>query len=301
MNEKGMCKEHGEFNLAEGCPQCLAEKFGAEEKVTLAIKVTAPEGAPEGEEQKVADEIVKLTETIAEIQGNPKPETATSTPEISTAEPVPTAIVRVKPEQDIEVQSFYDQALKLAEYAEARDIAIIEDLKPATDDLSIIARVKKALEAKRKEFIQPLQDHIKEINDAFKRLMEPIEIADKTTRSKILAFQQEQERIRREQEEVNRLRMEAAQKEMELKGELSELVSLVEVSPEAPKRVSTDMGTAGQRDNWKWEVVDFALVPDGYKMINSGVLTPVVKASKGKITIPGIRIYNEPIIAVNAR
>ncbi|GAI94168.1 unnamed protein product, partial [marine sediment metagenome] len=52
---------------------------------------------------------------------------------------------------------------------------------------------------------------------------------------------------------------------------------------------------------WKWEVVDFALVPDSYKMINSGVLTPVVKASKGKIEIPGIRIFNEPIIAVNTR
>lgn len=212
-----------------------------------------------------------------------------------------TVMVRVKPEQDTEVQSFYDQALKLAEYAEARDIAITEDLKPATDDLSIIAKVKKALEAKRKEFIQPLQDHIKAINDVFKRLMEPIEIADRVTRSKILAFQAEQDRIRREQEEINRKRQEAAEAEMKLKGELSESVNLVEVSPEAPKRVSTEMGTVGQRDNWKWEVVDFALVPDEYKMINSGILTPVVKASKGKIIIPGIRIFNEPIIAVNTR
>jgi len=225
--------------------------------------------------------------------------TATSIPEISMAEPPPTAIVRVKPEQDIEVQSFYEQALKLAEYAGARDIAIAEDLKPATDDLSIIAKVKKALEGKRKEFVTPLQDHIKEINNAFKRLMEPIEIADGLTRSKILTFQQEQERIRQEQEEVNRLRMEAAQKEMELKGELSEPVGLVEVTPEAPKRVSTDIGSAGQRMVRKYRVVDFAVLPDQYKIENSALLNKVVKA--GIPSIPGVEIYEEPVIVVNTK
>ena len=222
-------------------------------------------------------------------------------PDYTNSAEKPTALVKIKPEQDIEVQSFYTEALKLQEYAKARIIVTVKDLKPATDDLSIIARVKKALEAKRKEFIQPLQDHIKAINDVFKRLMEPIEIADKTTRSKILAFQQEQERIRQEQEEINRQKQELAEREAALNGHPVEPVELVEVTPEAPKRVSTDMGIAGQRDNWKWEVIDFSLVPDEYKMINSGILTPVVKASKGKITIPGIRIYNEPILAINVR
>lgn len=212
-----------------------------------------------------------------------------------------TVMVRIKPNLDAEVKTIYSEALKLQEYATARVIATAEDLKPATDDLSIIHKVKKALEEKRKEYLKPLQDHVKEINEVFKTLTYPIEEADRITGSKILAFQAEQDRIRREQEEINRKRQEAAEAEMRLKGELSESVNLVEVVPEAPKRISTEMGTVGQRDNWKWEVVDFALVPDEYKMINSGVLTPVVKASKGKIVIPGIRIFNEPIIAVNAR
>ena len=88
---------------------------------------------------------------------------------------------------------------------------------------------------------------------------------------------------------------------MELKGELTESVNLVEVAPEVPKRVSTDMGTVAQRNNWKWEVIDFTIVPDSYKMINAGVLTPIVKASKGKIQIPGIRIFNEPGIVVTTK
>ena len=220
---------------------------------------------------------------------------------IGRAIPAGTAIVMVNPEKDVLVKSFYEQALGLREYAEKLVITTVEDLKPATNDLSVIAKLNKAVEEKRKEYIKPLQDHIKETNEAFKRLMDPIQIADRTTRDKILAFRQEQERIRREQEEINRKRQEAAEAEMRLKGELSEPVNLVEVTPSAPQGASTDMGSMVQRDNWKYEVIDFALVSDDYKMINAGVLTPVVKASKGKITITGIRVYNEPIIAVNAR
>ena len=43
-----------------------------------------------------------------------------------------TALVKVKPEADAEVQSFYSQALGLLGYAEQRVIATTDDLKPAT-------------------------------------------------------------------------------------------------------------------------------------------------------------------------
>lgn len=215
------------------------------------------------------------------------------------AEETTTTLVKVKPEADAEVIAFHNEALRLQEYATARVIATAEDLKPATDDLSIIAKLKKALEEKRKEYVKPLQDHVKEINDAFKTLMQPIEEADRITRSKILAFQAEQDRIRREQEEINRLRLEAAQAEMKLKGEITESVNLVEVSPEAPKRVSTDMGAVGQRMIKKWELVDMSLVPEEYKILDSAKITKVVKA--GIPSIPGIKIWSEPVLTVNAR
>ena len=208
-----------------------------------------------------------------------------------------TTLVKITPSADLEVMAFYNDALKLAEYAEKRVIARAEDLKPATDDLSLIAKIKKALEEKRKEYVKPLQDHVKTINDAFEFLMEPIKTADKVTRAKILAFQAQQERIRREQEEINRLRIEAAQKEMELKGELTEPVNLVEVMV-APKIVRTEMGTVGQRLIAKWEVVNFSQVPDEFKIIDSAKVTKLVK---GGGTIPGIRVWQEPILAVNTR
>lgn len=208
------------------------------------------------------------------------------------------SIAIVEPTQDLEVTSFYNEALKLREYAETRIINSTEAMKLATDDLSVIARVKKSIEEKRKGFLAPFQNQIAFINDAFKTLAEPILQADKLTRDKILAYQSEQARIAREQEEINRKRLEAAEAEMKLKGEITEPVNLVEVTPEAPKHISTDMGSIGQRMIKKWEVVDISQVPDSYKIIDSAKVTKLVK---GGGTIPGIRIWEEPIIAVRTK
>jgi len=274
MNDKGICEKHGEFILAEGCRECLAERRKA--------GITP-------QEDEMEDGLNQEGLTLA----------ATSTPEISAAEPVPTAMVRVKPEQDREVQSFYLQALSLLEYAEQRVIATIDDLKPATNDLSIIAKVKKGLEEKRKEFVQPLQDHIKEVNELFKTLMQPIEQADTITRQKILAFQQEQARLRQEQEAINRQKAELAAREAALNGREVEPVELVEVTPEAPKRVETDLGTSGVITIWKFEVIDFSLLPDRFKMENATLIGKVVRA--GEREIPGVKIWSEDTLRVKAR
>ena len=252
---KGHCKKHGiEFDLREGCPQCLTEKQIGIENIDEGIK------------------------RIKEAGDDPN----------------------YYPDgKDLEVKNYYDQALKLQEYAEARVIATVEDIKLATNDLSIIAKLRKAMEEKKREYLDPLKAQAEAIRETYSILMDPIFRADKLTRDKILAYQKEQERKRQEQEEINQMRMEAAQKEKALKGEITEPVELVEVAPEAPKRVSTDMGMVGQRMIRKWELVDMALVPEEYKILDGTKITKVVKA--GIPSIPGIRIYEEPILTVSAR
>jgi len=206
-----------------------------------------------------------------------------------------------KVESGLDVPGEYEEALKLKDYAERRVITSTEDIKVATDDLTIIARLKKSMAERKKELLQPHQDKVKAINDSYKLWMEPVLTADSITREKILAFNREQDRIRREQEEVNRLRMEAAQKEAELKGgELSESVNLVEVTPEV-KRVSTDMGTTGMVDNWKYEVVDFSALPDEYKVPDTAMLNSIAKKHHDQKQIPGVRFYNKPTLRVNAK
>ena len=205
------------------------------------------------------------------------------------------------PGTDLEVINWHREALKLQEYAESRIIANITDMKAANDDLTIIARLKKAMEERRKQYVQPLNDQVKVINDNYKKFMQPVLDAEKITKQKMLDFNNEQESIRRQQEEINRKRLEAAEAEMKLKGEITESVNLVEVVPETPRRVSTDMGTSGMRDNWTYEITDFALLPDDYKIPNTSALNAFARSTKGTRQIPGLRIFNKPIIAVNAR
>jgi len=212
----------------------------------------------------------------------------------------PETALALRPGEDIEAHNYFDEAVKLREYASSRVITTLEDSKTATNDLSIISTLKKAMEAKRKEKLAPHEAEVKAIRDTYTFLMTPVLEAERITKEKQVAFLREQERIRREQEEINRKRMEAAEAEMRLKGELTESVNLVEVS-EAPKRVTTDLGSTGLVDHWKFKVVDFALIPDEYKVVDSSLLNAVARKHHDQKLIPGVRFFNEPYIATRSR
>ena len=129
--------------------------------------------------------------------------------------------------------------------------------------------------------------------------MEPVEAADKITRDKILIYNHEQQRIRQEQEAINRLREEAAQKQKELTGEIIE-VETVGVVAEV-KRVSTEMGSSGLTDHWKYEIVDINLLPREYMVPDTAMLTAIARSHHDKKLVSGVRFFNEPYIAVRPK
>ena len=215
-------------------------------------------------------------------------------------EVISTSIVQ-SPMPEITIASLREQALGLLQYAVKRVIQTVEDTRSATEDLSIIAKSKKWLEDKRKEYVTPLNNQVKVINDTFKLVSDPLNQADKITRDKILAFGIEQDRKRREAEAIEAEKLELAKREMKLNGEITVDLTPMEKPEAVPGRIITDIGMSSQRDNWKWELTDINLVPREYLMINAGMVTPIVKASKGRLIIPGLKIYNEPIIAVNTK
>jgi len=255
---KGTC-EHGEFELLDGCPQCIEARQDAE--------VNSPEN------------IQKRIEAV-----QPKKETA----------------ITLRPSEDIEAHGYYEESMRLLEYAEKRVIATLEQAQSATNDLSVISKLTKAMDDKRKALLSPLEAKKVEIRDTYKYLMGPVIKANEITRGKMTAYDIEQRRIQREQEEINRKRMEAAQAEMKLKGEITESVNLVEVI-EAPKRIFTEMGTISQTDHWKHEVVDFALLDDAYKIADTVMLNSIAKKHHDTKQVPGVRFYNEPFTTVRPK
>ena len=208
------------------------------------------------------------------------------------------ATVKVKPEDDPKVVALAHEAEGLRDYAVARVILTEVDLRPATDDLSIIAKVRKALTEAKAEYVKPIKGHLDDVNAAFARIMTPLEEADKVTRSKIMAFREVQARRAAEAEAINRQKEELARREAQFnEGEIT--INTTPVEPPAPvKRISTDMGTAGVVRNLTWELVDFALVPDQYKLPDSAKITKLVK---GGGTIPGIRVFITESLRVTTR
>ena len=208
-----------------------------------------------------------------------------------------------RPGEDLEVRGHYAEAVTLLQYAEDRVIDTMDDNKAANDDLSIITKIRKAMDAKKKGYLGPLKQESDAIRDTYNYLMGPVLEADKITRGKMADWNAKQKRIRAEQEEINRLRMEAARKEAELSGtgELTESVNLVGVIPEPTGKVSTELGTSGMTSHWTYEVVDFALVPDAYKIIDSPQLTTIARSHHDKKPIPGVRFYDEPSITMRTK
>ncbi|MAH46898.1 hypothetical protein CMI37_13795 [Candidatus Pacearchaeota archaeon] len=212
------------------------------------------------------------------------------------------ATIIVHPENEEAYQKLSVQIEGLARIAKSRVILTADDLKPATDDLSLIAQLHTELEAYRKSFTQPLLVYKAEIDETFKLLSEPLVEANKVTKQKVLAFRAEEERKRQEAEAINREKQELAERERKLAEEKGEAApaepELVDVPLEPTGRIRTDMGLAGQRMVKKWEVEDISQVPAMYLSVEAGKVNKVVKAGG---SIPGIRIWEEPTLAVTAR
>lgn len=210
-----------------------------------------------------------------------------------------TALVKVRPQADEAVIALREQSLKLEQYATALIIGTDEDVKSATNDLSIISRLKKAIEEKRKEYTQPINEHLKAVNEAFKALVEPLLAADKITRGKVLDYRTEQERKRQEAEDIARVERETAERKAALTGEPVVVPEVVEAPPVVPDRYHAEMGTLGKVVVRKWEVIDFSQVPDEYKIPDATRITKQVKAGIG--AIPGIRIWEEETLRVTTK
>ena len=182
----------------------------------------------------------------------------------------------------------------------ADKLVIADDagLKSATEDISSLRKLTKAIEEKRKEYVEPLNSYVKDINAYFKQVTIPLASADIVMSRKMLEYKAECDRKRKEAEEINRMREEAQRREAALNdGEIKESVVSIPVPAPVAKTTHTDVGSASTRDNWKVEVTDFATLPDEYKIPDIVKLGKVVRA--GLHNVPGCRIWNEPSLVVN--
>ena len=190
--------------------------------------------------------------------------------------------------QSPETAAIVEQKNGIVEKANTFVLDNEEKLGTASQVISWIAGAKKTYESLRKKLVQPLNDHVKMINDMFKTEVSPLEQADQVMRGKMISYQQLKEKKVAEE----RARIEAEAKKLAKK----EQVPIKEVlkSTELPQ-AETKVGNTVFKKYWTYEVVDLKKVPREYLVLDTTKVQKVVNA--GIREIDGIRIFETDRIA----
>lgn len=203
-----------------------------------------------------------------------------------------TDLVLFNPHTDVRYQKLQADAIELSGIADGTTITDKTSLALATDNLGALADRLKLVKEAQAAAKAPLQQAMTRISEAFAFLNAPLNYANTTLRQKIAAFHQT------ERDEAARV-AEIARKEKDLaalKGEPAP--EATPVAPEPPAVTRGEHTQSGERWLTKYELIDFSLVPDEYKKLDDTKVGQAVRSSKGTLSIPGIRIFQEPVVAI---
>lgn len=185
------------------------------------------------------------------------------------------------------------------------------DLSAATDLVKTIKTRFRDVEDERKRLVKPFNDGVDAINARFKSMTVPLKDAEETLKTKMLAFQKEEERrAKEEQERIEKARREAeekARKEAEESGNGDDIRSMsrpepVEAPP-APVHKPTTYGQTGAvstvKKQWTFELVDIRALANARPdlvVVDTVKINQEIRGRGGDIA--GLRIYEKDVLQV---
>lgn len=196
-------------------------------------------------------------------------------------------------------QPYIENANNLASQADRAEVTTTEEFSNATDFVKVCQGQLKSLEDARKNLVQPLNDHVKWINDQFRPIRETIDKAKKVVSDKAAIWKRaEDKRVREEAAEQQRLADEQALKDAEAAAEAGDeerADAILEVASETPAPVTTAPlargaitgATGGTKTTWKGEV-QFDDIREVCKAIADGSLPTNMIKDWNKTVMNGV-------------
>jgi hypothetical protein len=169
------------------------------------------------------------------------------------------------------------------------------------------------LEALRKDITRPMDDAKKKVLRLFAPALERYATARAGLKRAILAWDQAQERKRRDEEtrlrdlaRKERAKLQQAANKAAAKGQDDMADALQQRADTLPMPVvppDAAPKTAGvtTREHWTFRITDAAAIPREYLVPDEPTIRAVVRALKGATNIPGVEAYAEQIIAAGRR
>lgn len=215
-----------------------------------------------------------------------------------------------------DLKSIEEQAQKIVVTNEEEKVNVVQ----------FLGRVKERIEKVeywRKLFVQPLNDHVKLINNEFKMPAEKFKKIEEELKKSLKIYVDEQERKARE--EYERKQKEEAERKRKLEEEqrraeeeakkakseserkrLEEIAKAKEAEAKEEKQIEvaqpeqqtrTEAGLMSIRKVWKFEIIDPEKVPTKYLIIDESAIRKDI-VQNGEREIPGVRIFQDTQISM---
>lgn len=144
------------------------------------------------------------------------------------------------------VQAVTAEVDDLASYAQNYVVRTAEEYAAGADDLKRVKAAQKKLEETRTGMTGPLNASLKRINDFFRAPADRLATIERTIKSKLVAYADEQERLRREEQ---RKLEEAARREREkIEAQAREAERKAREKAEADRRAAEEAAAAGRAE-----------------------------------------------------
>lgn len=212
---------------------------------------------------------------------------------------------------DEQVVAIQPQVNSLTEFARTLKISTVEQYNDAGAHLKAVKGLLNSIEDARTRITKPLNDALRQVNSQARDASAPLQSAEAQIKRAMITYSEEQERIRREEQRradeaarLEREKLEAQARKAEAAGKVEKAAQLEQraatvvapvVTREAPK-----VSGITTREVWKFEVMNPALVPREYLMVDEKKLGGVVRSMKGDTNIPGVRVYPDKSLGSTA-
>lgn len=210
-----------------------------------------------------------------------------------------------------EVREITAQTDQLLQVASSYRVTSADEYANAGEELKRIKAAAKRLDEIRKTMTKPLDTAKRAIMDFFREPEAKLQRAESGIKRAMLAYSEEQERIRREDQRKAEEAARKAREKLEAQAAKAAAAGKVERAAELEQRAATVVAPVIQREApkvtgiatrevWKFEIVDRSALPREYLMPDEKKIAGVVRALKGDTNIPGVRVWSEKALASGA-
>ncbi len=181
-----------------------------------------------------------------------------------------------------EVAEYKPQVLNVQSVANSYTVASQEDVSAGEELLRNIRDVRRGMDERKTDITRPLMKSLASVRDLFKPLELGLTDAEKTVKSKLLAFSIEHEEAAQKEQERIAKRVE--------KGTMLPETAAGKMEALSDKKVKTNTRTIE-----KLVITDETLIPREYMIVNRVAVTEALWAG---VQVPGAEMRKEKIIAV---